>query len=100
VQLHLRDIFAPQDSKKLSMAQKAGALKSLMFLKGKRDGSIKGRTCTDGRKQRETATPGDAASPTVSLESVLITAVIEAHEGRDIAVVDVHGALFSADMDE
>jgi hypothetical protein len=33
MQLHLRDTFAPQDSKKLSTAQQAGALESLMFLK-------------------------------------------------------------------
>jgi hypothetical protein len=32
MQLHLRNTFVPQDSKKLSMAQKAGALESLMFL--------------------------------------------------------------------
>jgi hypothetical protein len=71
-----------------------------MILKGKRDGSIKGWACADGRKQRKTSTPGDAVSPTVSLESVLITAAIEAHDGRDVAVVDVPGAFLSADMDE
>jgi hypothetical protein len=53
-----------------------------MFLKEKRDGTVKGRTCADGRKQRETAEPGAATSPTVSLESVLITSTIEAYEGR------------------
>jgi hypothetical protein len=77
------------NSRKLSTAQKAGALESLMFLKEKRDGSIKGRSCADGRKKRETVTPGNAASPTVSLESVLIMAAVEAYEGRDVAVVDV-----------
>jgi hypothetical protein len=51
-------------SRKLSTAQKSGAIESLMFLKEKIDGSIKGR---------ETVMPGDAASPTVSLESVLVT---------------------------
>jgi hypothetical protein len=30
-----------------------------------------------------------SASPTVSLESVLITSTVEANEERDIAVVDV-----------
>jgi hypothetical protein len=72
----------------------------MMFLKEKRDGSIKGRACADGRKQRETATPGEAASPTVSLESVMITAAVEAHDGCDIAVVDVPGAFLSEEMDE
>jgi hypothetical protein len=71
-----------------------------MFLKETRDGSIMGRACVDGRKQCETATPGDASSPTVPLEAVLITSVIEACEGRDVAVVDVLGGFLSVDMDE
>jgi hypothetical protein len=100
MQLHLRDTFAPHDLTKLSMAQKSGALKSLMFLKEKIDGSIKGRACTDGRKQRKTATPDDAASPTVSLESVLITDAVESYEGWGVVVVDVPGAFLSVDMDE
>jgi hypothetical protein len=58
LQLHMRDTFKPQNVKELSSEQKKGALESLMFLKEKRDGSVKGRTCADGRKQRETAEPG------------------------------------------
>jgi hypothetical protein len=88
------------NSKKLSTAQKSGALKSFMYLKEKRDGSIKGRACADARKKRETVIPGEAALPTVSLESVLITAAVEACEGRYIAVVDVHGTFIREDMDE
>jgi hypothetical protein len=96
----MRNTFAPQDSTKLTPGQKSAALESIMFLKEKRDGSIKGRACADGRKQRETATPGDAASPTVSVESVMITAAVEAHDGRDVAVLDVPGAFLSADMED
>jgi hypothetical protein len=100
LQLHMRDTFKPQDSEELSTNQKKGALESLMFLKEKRDGTIKGRKCADGRKQRETAEPGAATPPTVSLESVLITSTIEAYEGREVAVVDIPGAYLIADMDE
>jgi hypothetical protein len=100
LQLHMRDTFKPQDAEVLSTNQKKGALESLMFLKEKRDGTIKGRTCADGRKQRETAEPGTATSPTVSLESVLINSTIEAYEGREVAVVDIPGAYLSADMRE
>jgi hypothetical protein len=39
-------------------------------------------------------------SPTIALESVLITATIDAVEGRDVALVDVPGAFLSANMDE
>ena len=38
--------------------------------------------------------------PTVSTESVLITANIDAHEGRDVGICDILGAFLSADMDE
>jgi hypothetical protein len=99
-QLHMRDIFLPQYSKTLSDEQKRGALESLMFLKEKRDGSIKGRACADGRKQCEAAVTGDATSPMVSLEAVLITATIDAFEERDVAIVDAPGAFLSVDMDE
>ena len=72
-----------------------------MFLKEKRDGTIKGRACANGRKQREGAYPQEAESPTVALsESVLITATIDAYQGRDVAVVDIPGAYLSMDMDE
>jgi hypothetical protein len=71
-----------------------------MFLKEKRDGSIKGRACADGRKQREGSTKSDTTPPTVALESALITATIDAHEGREVAIIDVPGAYLMADMDE
>ena len=71
-----------------------------MFLKRKRCGKIKGRGCADGRKQRAYIQKEDAASPTVTTESVFLTAVIDALEGWDVAIVDVPGAFMQADMDE
>jgi hypothetical protein len=100
LQLHTTDTFKRQNAEELSTNQKKGALESLMFLKEKRDGTAKGRTCADGRKQRETVEPGAATSPNVSLESVLITSTIEAYEGRDVAVVDIPGAYLRSYMDE
>jgi hypothetical protein len=79
---------------------KKAALESLVFLKEKCDGSINWRACADGRKQREGSTKSDATSPTVALESVLITATIDAHKGREVAIVDVPGAYLTAEMDE
>jgi hypothetical protein len=86
--------------KYLSPVQNKGALESLMFLKEKRDGSIKGRACADRRKQREGSTKSDPTSPTVALGSVLITATIDAFEKREVSIVDVPGAYLTADMDE
>jgi hypothetical protein len=80
--------------------QKKWGLESLMFLEDKRDGMLMGWTYADGQNQREAAKSGDATSPTVSLESLLITATIDIFERRDVAVVDVSGVFLSADMDE
>ena len=55
-----------------------------MFLKRKRCGKIKARGCADGRKQRIYTSKEEASSPTVSLESVLLSCVIDAQEGRDM----------------
>jgi hypothetical protein len=62
-QLHMREMSAPQHSDNLSDNQKQQALELLMFLKEKRDGTIKGRACANGWKQRETAVPGGCNVP-------------------------------------
>ena len=38
----------------------------------------------------------DAASPTASLESIMITGVIDAHEERDVMTADVPNAFIQA----
>jgi len=53
-----------------------------MYLKEKKGGSIKGRGCVDGRKQRETSAKGGASYPTVAIESILLTCTIDAEEER------------------
>ena len=98
-QIHRRDAFRPVRTENLSEKQKHKSPNLLMFLKEKRDGSIKGRGLADGRKQREKIEPKDTTSPTVSTEVVMLTATIDALEGRDMAVLDILGAYLSADMD-
>ena len=61
---------------------------------------MKGQTCTDGRKQRKKAVTGDATFLTVSMESVLLTATIDAHEGRDFGICNISGDFLDADMDK
>ena len=99
-QLHERKVGEPRDATMLSPMQKKNALGYLMFLTQKRTGQIKGRGCADGRKQRLN-TPKDAASsPTVATESVLLSCVIDAKEGRDVATVDIPGAFMQGEQDE
>ena len=57
--------------------------------------------CADGRKQKDgTWSKQETISPTVATESVFITAVIDAHEGRDVACFDIPGAFLHAESNE
>ena len=70
------------------LEDKKKALQYLRFFKKKPDGTVKGRGCTDGRKQRVyTSKEEDAGVPTLVIESVLLSCVIDAKEGRDVATV-------------
>jgi Reverse transcriptase (RNA-dependent DNA polymerase) len=99
-QLHDRKVMEPVHAESLSPEEKKKALQYLMFLKEKRCGKIKGRGCADGRKQRLYTAKEEASSPTVAIESILLSAVIDAKEGRHVATADIPGAFMQADMDE
>jgi Reverse transcriptase (RNA-dependent DNA polymerase) len=99
-QLHDRLVMQPKHTKELRPEQRQDALAYLMFLKRKRSGKVKGRGCADGRKQRAWTNKEEASSPTIATEAVFLTAVIDALENRDVAIVDVPGAFMQADMDE
>jgi hypothetical protein len=71
-----------------------------MFLKEKRDGKTKGRTVAGGSKQRGHILKEDASSPTVATESVLWTCIIDAEEGRDVAVIDIPNAFIQTRVED
>ena len=76
----------------MSNSEKAKAQEALMFLTEKRDQTIKGRMVYNGKQTRDWLSKEDSASPTAALESIMITAVIDAHEERDIMTADVPNA--------
>jgi Reverse transcriptase (RNA-dependent DNA polymerase) len=76
------------------------ALPYLMFIKQKCIGQIKGRGCVDGWKERLHHSKEDANSPTVAVESVMLTSAIDAIENRDVATVDIPEAFMQVDMDK
>jgi len=71
-----------------------------MFLKEKRDGTIKVRGCADGRIQQEYTTKADTSSSTVSLKAMMMSCAIDAREGRHLAVTGIPGAFLHGDMDQ
>jgi hypothetical protein len=77
-QIHDMEGFQPRHWHKLSAEERAQALKYLMYLKEKRDGSIKGRGCADGRPLWLYTQKKETSSPTVSLAGLIMTCVIDA----------------------
>ena len=99
-QLHVMDTWTPMDAGKLSREQRMRALSSLLFLKEKQTGDIKGRACINGAPQRAYIPKEDAALPTVSMESTFVTATIAAKERRKVRCYDVPSAFVNTDVDK
>jgi hypothetical protein len=99
-QLHFRDTFEPINPKDLTDEERQEVLESHLFLKEKRDATVKGRMVAGGNKQRGKIDKLDASSPTAALESVLLTAVIDAREGRDVAVIDIPNAFVQTRLED
>ena len=64
----------------------------VVFSEEKRCGKFKGRVVADGKKQRQYIEKESVSFPTVHLESILTTLVIDGYENRDVAILDVGGA--------
>jgi hypothetical protein len=99
-QLQDRGVIQQKDPNSLSAQDKKDALEYLMILKKKRCGKIKGQGCADGRKQCVYIAKEEASSPTVSIEALMMSCVVDAKEKRDVATANIPGAFMQADMDE
>ena len=99
-QLHDRECWDVIDPKGLKETESKKALESLIFLVEKKSGVIKSRHCANGSKQRNWMDDGEVSSPTVLTESVMLTAILEAKEGRDVATVDIPNAFIQTEVEE
>jgi hypothetical protein len=99
-QLHFRDTFNPMRWSELTHTQRQSVLESHMFLKEKRTGEIKGRTVAGGNKQRDFISKEEASSPTVATEAVLLTCIIDADRGRDVAVINIPNAFIQTRVED
>ena len=82
----------------LTPEERRKAVEALMFLTEKRDGSIKGRMVYNGKPTREWLSREDSASPTAAQESIMLTAIVDAKEGRDVMTADVPNAFIQTKM--
>ena len=99
-QLHDRGCWTPVNISEMMAEEKRKAQRALAYLTQKKSGEIKGRTIYNGSKTREWLSKEDLASPTASLQSLLVTMVIDAYEGRDTMATDVPNAFIQAKMPE
>ena len=98
-QMEDKRVFHPMRYEEITSKDKGKLIRSLMFLKRKRNGVLKSRLVADGRMQvRLSGT--DVSSPTVSSEALFMSAAIDAYEKRVVATVDIEGAYLHCDMDE
>ncbi|GAX19772.1 hypothetical protein FisN_3Hu001, partial [Fistulifera solaris] len=97
-QLDDLEVFMAMRAENLTRAQKKSALRAINLVTKKRDGRIKGRTVADGSVQKDMYDKSQTASPTVSTDALLLSLIVDAHEGRDVAIADVVGAYLKANM--
>jgi hypothetical protein len=94
-QLHDKGVWTPV--KYDSINDKAKIIRSLIFLKRKRDGTLKARLVADGRMQ-DRDSGQDVSSPTVATESLFLLASVFAAESRKVITVDIEGAFLHGVM--
>ena len=99
-QLDEKGVFEPVVASSLRPSVRAQALRCVNLIKEKRCGKIKGRTCADGRPQRSLYQKSETSSPTASSDAIMLTLLVDAMEGRDVATADVAGAYLNAEMDD
>ena len=93
-----REVFEEIDYNSLTKQELKDALPVLLFLSMKRDNSVKGRACADGRKQRLWMQKEETASPTIAVEALFYTFVMDAMEERDVATCDLPGHFLQTEM--
>jgi hypothetical protein len=72
-------------------------LSYLMFLKRKRDGTVKARGYADGRPQCEYISKNDSSSPTVSIYALMASCLMDVIDERKVVTCDIPGAFLQAD---
>ena len=100
VQFNEYKVFEPKHANDLSEEDRKKALSSLIFLKEKKSGAIKARSCANGSVQREHVAKEEEAALTVGLDSVFITSTIDAKERRKVVTIDIPGAFLHADNED
>ncbi len=84
----------------LTVEQQAKIFQSHMFIGQKRTGETKARMVAGGNTQCGHVTKEESSSPTVSTIAVLLTLIVDARKGRDVAAVDIPNAFIQTKVDD
>eukprot|EP00957_Ditylum_brightwellii_P210959 15365606-Ditylum_brightwellii.AAC.1 len=77
----------------LTYKEKTKVLNAINLIKIKQNRIVKGRSCADESKDQFYCKEEESiTSPTVALESLISTLIIDIYEGRDIATFNIPGA--------
>ena len=96
-----KPVVIPINPDKIGEEDKKKALRAVNLIARKTDGSLKGRSCADGSKQRSFLKWFETvASPTVSQEGLLASLITGVYEDRKFISFDVPGAFLQAEMSE
>ena len=95
-----KPVVSPVDADTITPEEMKMAMEAVSLIKEKRNGVIKGRTCANGSKQKRYLREHESiASPTVSVEALLGTFMIDAYEECEIGSFDIPGAYLHAEME-
>ena len=95
-----KPVVSPVDIDSITPQEMKMAMEAVSLIKEKRNGVLKGRACANrSRQKRFLRSDESIASPTVSVEALLGTFVIDAYEGREIGSFDIPGAYLHAEME-
>ena len=92
------EIYEPVDPKTMAYEDRKKALASLLFIMEKRNGDSKARKVAGGSKKKlyDEYDKSDGSSPTVATDSIFLTGVVDAKEGREAAILDITNAFLHA----
>ena len=97
-QLKNLDVFGPQDATVMYRQEKYRSLRAFNLIKENRCGKIKGRTGTDGIHQHTYILQEKTTSPTIALEVLFVSSLIDVHEGIALHTFEVPGEYLHASL--
>ena len=100
-QIHTMDTYDHIMKSLLTIEDRRKALASLMFITKKRNGDIKARTVAYVSNQHtyDGYDKSDSLSPTISMDSIFLTGMVDARDKRAIAILDIDNTFLHTEND-